>query len=83
MSTENRKLVNKVTKTISEFCLYPSGFTLRDEDFNISFSASGSIRIAFNPTPSERLGQRLLNCVTVSDLPRRMERTCREFAAAK
>ena len=35
--TENGKPVNKVTDTISEFYLYPSGGTLRDNDFNIIF----------------------------------------------
>lgn len=35
--TENGKPVNKVTDTISEFYLYPSGGTLRDKDFNIIF----------------------------------------------
>ncbi len=34
---ENGKPVNKVTDTISEFYLYPSGGTLRDNDFNIIF----------------------------------------------
>ena len=34
---ENGKPVNKVTDTISEFYLYPSGGTLRDADFNIVF----------------------------------------------
>jgi hypothetical protein len=35
--TENGKPANKVTDTISEFYLYPSGGTLRDRDFNIVF----------------------------------------------
>ncbi len=35
--TENGKPVNKVTDTIAEFYLYPSGGTLRDGSFNIVF----------------------------------------------
>ena len=35
--TEQGKPVNKVTNTISEFYLYPSGGTLRDSNFNIVF----------------------------------------------
>jgi hypothetical protein len=35
--TDGGKPVNKVTDTISEFYLYPSGGTLRDSDFNIIF----------------------------------------------
>ena len=35
--TDGGKPVNKVTDTISEFYLYPSGGTLRDKDFNIVF----------------------------------------------
>jgi hypothetical protein len=35
--TENDKPVNKVTETIAEFYLYPSGGTLRDSNFNIIF----------------------------------------------
>jgi len=35
--TEDGKPVNKVTDTISEFYLYPSGGTLRDSSFNIVF----------------------------------------------
>ena len=35
--TENGKPVNRVTETISEFYLYPSGGTLRDSNFNIVF----------------------------------------------
>ncbi len=35
--TEEGKPINKVTDTISEFYLYPSGGTLRDSDFNIVF----------------------------------------------
>lgn len=35
--TENEKPVNRVTDTISEFYLYPSGGTLRDNNFNIVF----------------------------------------------
>lgn len=35
--TEQGKPVNKVTDTISEFYLYPSGGTLRDSNFNIVF----------------------------------------------
>lgn len=35
--TENGKPVNKVTETVSEFYLYPSGGTLRDQAFNIVF----------------------------------------------
>ena len=35
--TEEGKPVNKVTETISDFYLYPSGGTLRDSDFNIVF----------------------------------------------
>jgi hypothetical protein len=35
--TEDGKPVNKVTETISEFYLYPSGGTLRDSNFNIVF----------------------------------------------
>jgi hypothetical protein len=33
--TENGKPVNRVTETISEFHLYPSGGTLRDSTFNL------------------------------------------------
>jgi hypothetical protein len=33
--TENGKPVNKVTSTLAEFFLYPSGGTLRDSSFNI------------------------------------------------
>jgi hypothetical protein len=35
--TEGDKPVNKVTETISDFYLYPSGGTLRDSNFNIVF----------------------------------------------
>ena len=35
--TEKGKPVNKVTETVSEFYLYPSGGTLRDSTFNIVF----------------------------------------------
>ena len=35
--TENGKPVNRVTGTVSEFYLYPSGGTLRDSTFNIVF----------------------------------------------
>ncbi|MBX2990951.1 MAG: hypothetical protein KF749_07260 [Bacteroidetes bacterium] len=35
--TENGKPVNRVTDSISEFYLYPSGGTLRDSSFNIVF----------------------------------------------
>ncbi len=35
--TEHGKPVNKVTDTIAEFYLYPSGGTLRDNNFNIIF----------------------------------------------
>jgi len=35
--TTNGKPVNKVTDKISEFCLYPSGGTLRDSNSNIVF----------------------------------------------
>lgn len=35
--SENDKPVNKVTGTISEYYLYPSGGTLRDSNFNIVF----------------------------------------------
>jgi hypothetical protein len=35
--TEKGKPVNKVTDTILEFYLYPSGGTLRDSSFNIVF----------------------------------------------
>jgi len=35
--TEIGKPVNKVTDTISEFYLYPSGGTLRDSTFNLVF----------------------------------------------
>jgi hypothetical protein len=35
--TENGKPVNRVTGTLSEFYLYPSGGTLRDSSFNIVF----------------------------------------------
>jgi hypothetical protein len=35
--TENDKPVNKKTETISEFYLYPSGGTLRDNSFNLIF----------------------------------------------
>ena len=36
----NGRPTNKVTDTISEFYLYPSGGTLRDKDFNIVFYKS-------------------------------------------
>lgn len=35
--TEDGKPVNKLTDTLSEFYLYPSGGTLRDSSFNIVF----------------------------------------------
>jgi hypothetical protein len=35
--TEGGKPVNRVTSTLSEFFLYPSGGTLRDSSFNIVF----------------------------------------------
>jgi hypothetical protein len=35
--TENGKPVNRVTGTVSEFYLYPSGGTLRDAGFNLVF----------------------------------------------
>jgi len=35
--TEKSKPVNKVTDTVSEFYLYPSGGTLRDAGFNLIF----------------------------------------------
>jgi hypothetical protein len=35
--TEHGKPVNRVTGTIEEFFLYPSGGTLRDSSFNIVF----------------------------------------------
>ncbi len=35
--TEHGKPVNRVTDTIEEFYLYPSGGTLRDSSFNIVF----------------------------------------------
>ncbi|MBK7258739.1 MAG: hypothetical protein IPI01_13275 [Ignavibacteriae bacterium] len=35
--TENGKPVNRVTSTIEEFYLYPSGGTLRDSSFNLIF----------------------------------------------
>jgi hypothetical protein len=35
--TENGKPVNRVTGTVSEFYLYPSGGTLRDSGFNLVF----------------------------------------------
>jgi hypothetical protein len=35
--TEEGKPVNKVTDTLSEYYLYPSGGTLRDSSFNIVF----------------------------------------------
>ncbi len=35
--TEGDKPVNKVTDTVSDFYLYPSGGTLRDSNFNIVF----------------------------------------------
>jgi len=35
--TEAGKPVNRITETISEFYLYPSGGTLRDSSFNIVF----------------------------------------------
>ena len=35
--SEQGKPVNKVTDTIGEFYLYPSGGTLRDSNFNIIF----------------------------------------------
>ncbi len=35
--TENGKPVNRITGTIGDFYLYPSGGTLRDSTFNIVF----------------------------------------------
>jgi hypothetical protein len=35
--TEGDKPVNRVTDTVSDFFLYPSGGTLRDSNFNIIF----------------------------------------------
>jgi hypothetical protein len=35
--TEAGKPINKVTNTVAEFYLYPSGGTLRDSKFNIIF----------------------------------------------
>ncbi len=35
--TEKGKPVNKITETIGDFYLYPSGGTLRDSAFNIVF----------------------------------------------
>ena len=35
--TENGKPVNKLTDTLAEYYLYPSGGTLRDSGFNIVF----------------------------------------------
>jgi hypothetical protein len=35
--TEQGKPVNKVTESVEEFFLYPSGGTLRDSSFNIIF----------------------------------------------
>ena len=35
--SEHDKPVNKVTDTIAEFYLYPSGGTLRDSNFNMIF----------------------------------------------
>lgn len=35
--TQDGKPVNRVTDTVSEFYLYPSGGTLRDSTFNIVF----------------------------------------------
>jgi len=35
--TEGGKPVNKITDTLSEFYLYPSGGTLRDSTFNLVF----------------------------------------------
>ena len=35
--TENGKPVNRVTPTVEEFYLYPSGGTLRDSSFNLIF----------------------------------------------
>lgn len=35
--TEHGKPVNKVTSTVEEYYLYPSGGTLRDRSFNILF----------------------------------------------
>jgi hypothetical protein len=35
--TEDGKPVNRVTATLSEFYLYPSGGTLRDATFNLVF----------------------------------------------
>ena len=35
--TDKGKPVNRVTDTVSEFYLYPSGGTLRDSSFNIVF----------------------------------------------
>jgi hypothetical protein len=38
--SENGRPVNRVTPTVSEFHLYPSGGTLRDADSNIVFYSS-------------------------------------------
>ncbi len=38
--SRNRRPVNKVTDSVSEFYLYPSGGTVRDSDFNIVFYSS-------------------------------------------
>lgn len=35
--TDNGKPVNRVTDTVSDFYLYPSGGTLRDSSFNLVF----------------------------------------------
>jgi len=35
--TDNGQPVNRITGTVSEFYLYPSGGTLRDSTFNIVF----------------------------------------------
>ncbi len=52
--TDNGKPVNRVTDTINEYFLYPSGGTLRDSSFNIIFydSAFDTYR-GFKPPHSQ------------------------------
>jgi len=38
--SRNHRPVGKVTDSVSEFYLYPSGGTVRDSDFNIVFYSS-------------------------------------------
>jgi len=56
--TENGKPVNRVTDTISDFYLYPSGGTLRDSSFNLVFydSRFDTYR-GFQPPHLSRFGE--------------------------